>query len=285
SIAPLGKYTPVERRHWAFLPRSQPEVPMFTLASDRAWVQNPIDAFILDKLKKEALKPSPQADRATLIRRAYFDLTGLPPTPKEVAAFVANKSRDAYAKLVEQLLASAHYGERWGQHWLDVVRFAETDGFEYDTHRKDAWRYRDYVIRAFQNDKPYDRFLTEQLAGDEIAPKEDETLIAAGFNRLGPLRKNAGNQEVASSRNEVLTEMTNGVGSALLGVTLGCARCHDHKFDPIRQSDYYRIQAYFAAAQVNDVPRASEAEQAAFKAKMDAVNNELRELKRAMKTA
>ena len=168
---------------------------------------------------------------------------------------------------MEQLLNSPHYGERWGQHWLDVVRFAETDGFEYDTHRKDAWRYRDYVIRAFNNDKPYDRFLTEQLAGDEIAPKEDETLIAAGFNRLGPLRKNAGNQEVASSRNEVLTEMTNVVGSALLGVTLGCARCHDHKFDPIRQSDYYRMQAYFAAAQPNDIPRASAEEQAAWKAK------------------
>ena len=140
-----------------------------------------------------------------------------------------------------------HYGERWGQHWLDVVRFAETDGFEYDTHRKDAWRYRDYVINAFNDDKPYDRFILEQLAGDEIGPTQDETLVAAGFNRLGPLRKNAGNQEVASSRNEVLTEMTNVVGSSLLGVTLGCARCHDHMFDPIRQSDYYRMQAFFCA--------------------------------------
>ena len=185
SIAPLGTYTPVERRHWAFVKRSQPEVPKFTLAADRAWVKSPIDAFILARLKKENLRPSPEADRATLVRRLYFDLTGLPPTPKEVAQFAADKSPDAYSKLIDQLLNSPHYGERWGQHWLDVVRFAETDGFEYDTHRKDAWRYRDYVIRAFQNDKPYDRFLTEQLAGDEIAPKEDETLVAAGFNRLG----------------------------------------------------------------------------------------------------
>jgi hypothetical protein len=202
-----------------------------------------------------------------------------------VARFVADKSSDAYSKLVEQLLSSPHYGERWGQHWLDIVRFAETDGFEYDTHRKDAWRYRDYVIRAFQNDKPYDRFVTEQLAGDEIAPKEDETLVAAGFNRLGPLRKNAGNQEVASSRNEVLTEMTNVVGSALLGVTLGCARCHDHKFDPIRQSDYYRIQGYFAAAQPQDIPKVSAEEQAAWKAKVDALDAEVKQLRRSMKTA
>ncbi len=285
SIAPLGQYTPVERRHWAFVPRSQPEVPKFTQAADRAWAATPVDAFILERLNKAALRPSPQASRATLIRRLYFDLTGLPPTPAEVAKFVADKAPDAWSKLVEQLLNSPHYGERWGQHWLDVVRFAETDGFEYDTHRLDAWRYRDYVIRAFQNDKPYDRFLTEQLAGDEISPKEDETLIAAGFNRLGPLRKNAGNQEVASSRNEVLTEMTNVVGSALLGVTLGCARCHDHKFDPIRQSDYYRIQGYFAAAQPNDVSRSTPDVVAAWKEKVAALDGEMRKLKRGMKDA
>jgi Protein of unknown function (DUF1553)/Protein of unknown function (DUF1549) len=285
AIAPLGKYTPVERRHWAFVKRSQPEIPKFKLATDRAWARTPIDAFILERLQKDGLRPSAAADRATLVRRLYFDLTGLPPTQREVARFVADKSPDAYSKLVEQLLSSPHYGERWGQHWLDVVRFAETDGFEYDTHRKDAWRYRDYVIRAFQNDKPYDRFLTEQLAGDEIAPKEDETLVAAGFNRLGPLRKNAGNQEVASSRNEVLTEMTNVVGSALLGVTLGCARCHDHKFDPIRQSDYYRIQGYFAAAQPQDIPRAPAEVQAAWKAKVDTLDAEVKQLRRIMKNA
>ncbi len=256
--------------------------PTFDTAQDKAWVRNPIDAFVLARLKKEGLTPSAPADRRTLIRRVYFDLTGLPPSPAQVNAFVADRSREAYVKLVDGLLASPHYGERWGQHWLDVVRFAESDGFEYDTHRPDAWRYRDYVIRAFNNDKPYDRFLTEQLAGDEIAPQEDETLIAAGFNRLGPLRKNAGNQDLASNRNEVLTEMTNITGAALLGVTLGCARCHDHKFDPFRQSDYYRMQAYFAEVNENDVPKSTAEEQAAWKAKADPINAEIAKLKKTL---
>jgi hypothetical protein len=282
NVAPLGKYTETERHHWAFVARSHPPVPEFSSAPDKTWVRNPIDAFVLTRLKKEGLAPAPAADRRTLIRRVYFDLTGLPPTPAEVSAFVADRSRDAYAKVVERLLNSPHYGERWGQHWLDVVRFAETDGFEYDTHRPDAWRYRDYVIRAFNNDKPYDRFLAEQLAGDEVAPKEDETLIAAGFNRLGPLRKNAGNQDVASNRNEVLTEMTNITGAALLGVTLGCARCHDHKFDPFRQSDYYRIQAYFSEIQENDVPKSSAEDQAAWKAQAEPINKEIAKLKKSL---
>ena len=247
TVAPLGKYTATDRRHWAFVPRAHPDIPAFQNPADRAWVKTPVDAFILARLQKEGLKPSPPADRATLIRRVSFDLTGLPPTPAGSRCVRRDRSPDAWEKLVERLLASPHYGERWGQHWLDVVRFAETDGFEYDTHRKDAWRYRDYVIRAFNNDKPYDRFVRRAACRRRNRAREDETLIAAGFNRLGSVRKNAGNQEVASSRNEVLTEMTNIVGSALLGVTLGCARCHDHKFDPIRQSDYYRMQAFFAA--------------------------------------
>src|SRR5262245_941310 len=283
EVAPLGTYTPRERSHWAFVKRTDPAIPSFAAAADNAWVKNPIDAFILQRLKKEGLRPSPSADRVTLIRRLYFDMIGLPPSPREVAEFSADKSPDAYQKLVERLLANPHYGERWAQHWLDVVRFAETDGFEYDTHRRDAWRYRDYVIRAFNADKPYDRFVTEQLAGDEIAPGDDEALIAAGFNRLGPLRKNAGNQEVASSRNEVLTEMTNAVGAALLGVTLACARCHDHKFDPIRQSDYYRIQAYFAATHEIDMIKATPEEQAAWKARAEPIEREMKQLTEEMK--
>ena len=283
TIAPLGKYSAAERRHWAFVRRAQPEIPVFSAAADRAWAKSPVDAFILARLKKEGLRPSPAADRRTLIRRLYFDLTGLPPAPAEAAAFVADRAPDAYARLVEKLLASPHYGERWGQHWLDVVRFAETDGFEYDTHRLDAWRYRDYVIRAFTNDKPYDRFLVEQLAGDEIGRQEDETLIASGFNRLAPLRKNAGNQEVASSRNEVLTEMTNIVGAAFLGVTLGCARCHDHKFDPIRQSDYYRVQAYFAGVWDKDIPRHTAEEEKAWKATADPIEREMKKLRASMR--
>jgi hypothetical protein len=283
EIAPLGTYTPRERGHWAFVKRATPAVPAFSLASDQAWAKRPVDAFILQRLRKEGLKPSPPANRATLIRRVYFDVIGLPPAPREVAEFVADKSPDAWQKLVEKLLVNPHYGERWAQHWLDVARYAETDGFEYDTHRRDAWRYRDYVIRAFNDDKPYDRFVTEQLAGDETGAGDEEALVAAGFNRLGPLRKNAGNQEVASSRNEVLTEMTNAVGSALLGVTLGCARCHNHKFDPIRQSDYYRVQAYFAAAHDKDVVKATPGEQAAWKAKAEPIEQEMKTITAAMK--
>ncbi len=282
EIAPLGTYTPRERGHWAFVKRATTAVPAFSLASDKAWAKSPVDAFILQRLKKEGLKPSPPADRAALIRRVYFDVIGLPPSPREVAEFIADKSPDAWQKLIEKLLASPHYGERWGQHWLDVARYAETDGFEYDTHRRDAWRYRDYVIRAFNDDKPYDRFVTEQLAGDETGGGE-ETLVAAGFNRLGPLRKNAGNQEVASSRNEVLTEMTNAVGSALLGVTLGCARCHNHKFDPIRQSDYYRVQAYFSAVYDKDVVKATPEQQAAWKAKAEPIEQEMKTVTATMK--
>jgi hypothetical protein len=290
EITPLGTYTQRERGHWAFVKRAAPAVPAFSLTSDKAWTKNPIDAFILQRLQKEKLRHSPRAERATLIRRVYFDMIGLPPSPREVADFLTVKSPDAWQKLVEKLLASPQYGERWGQHWLDVVRFAETDGFEYDTHRRDAWRYRDYVIRSFNNDKPYDRFVTEQLAGDELSfgpetrrEERDEALIASGFNRLGPLRKNAGNQEVASSRNEVLTEMTNAVGAALLGVTLGCARCHNHKFDPIRQSDYYRVQAYFASAYEKDVVKATPEEQVAWKARVEPIEREMKTVTTAMK--
>jgi hypothetical protein len=278
SIAPLGTYTPVERRHWAFQARKTVVPPAFEAPSDSAWIANPIDAFVLERLKKDGLKASPPADRVTLIRRVSYDLTGLPPSPAEVSAFVSDKSGDAYKNLVERLLRSPQYGERWGQHWLDVVRFAETEGFEYDTHLNGAWRYRDYVVRAFQNDKPFDRFVTEQIAGDELAPQEDETLVAAGFLRLGPVRRNAGNQEVASSRNEVMTEMANVVSGSLLGVTLGCARCHDHKFDPFRQSDYYRLQAYFSGVFENNIPKAAPEEVAAWKTQTEATKAEIKKL-------
>jgi hypothetical protein len=284
ATLPNEHYTPAERKHWSFRPRTQPEIPQFTSAPDRAWAANPIDAFILAELKKNGLAPAPPTDRATLIRRVTFDLTGLPPTPAETGAFVADKSPAAYEEMVDRLLDSPRYGEKWGQHWLDLVRFAESDGFEYDTHRPDAWRYRDYVIRSFNRDKPYDQFVREQLAGDEISTTDEEMRIAAAFNRIGPLRKNAGNQEVAGSRNEQLVEMTNIVGSALLGVTLGCARCHDHKFDPFRQKDYYRIQAYFAATQPDDVSLAGPDEQAAWKAKAAPIQAEMAALKKTMKS-
>jgi len=283
TTAPLGTYTAVERRHWSFQSRSTPAAPVFSTPADQAWAKNPIDAFVLDKLVKGGLRPAPEASRRVLIRRASFALRGLPPSPAEVAAFVDDRAPNAWGKVVDAFLASPQYGERWAQHWLDVVRFSETDGFEYDNHRNGAWRFRDYVIQSLNADKPYDRFIIEQLAGDELDPNNDSLRVAAGLQRMGPLRKNAGNQEVASSRTEVLTEMTNIVGAAFLGVTLGCARCHDHKFDAFRQSDYYRIQAYFAATHDKDIVKASQEEQDKYKELAKSTEAEIRKVKAEMK--
>ena len=277
AVAPLGSYTAGERRYWAFQPRTNSAPP--------ALAHNPIDAFLLEALIKNGLKPAPPATREQLIRRATFDLLGLPPTPAEIDAFVNDKSAKAWENLIDRLLASPHYGEQWGRHWLDVVRFAESDGYEYDMHRPDSYRYRDYVVQSFNDDKPYNAFVKEQLAGDEIDPTNPTLLIASGFNRLGPLRKNAGNQDVASSRNEVLTETTNIIGAAFLGLTVGCARCHDHKFDPIRQSDYYRLQAHFAQLQPHDIVQASAEEQAAHKATIAPIEEEIRRLQEQLKKA
>ena len=208
---------------------------------------------------------APPADRAALLRRVTFDLTGLPPTPEEAGRLPADTRPDAYERVVERLLASPHYGERWAQHWLDVVRYAETNGYEADGERPHAWRYRDYVVRSLNADKPYDRFVTEQLAGDLLAraadtpAREAELLVAAGFNRCGPVHQVGGNVDPPAARQEVLTEMTDGVGAAFLGLTMGCARCHDHKFDPIPQADYYRLQAFFAPPSRSEVDLATAA--------------------------
>jgi hypothetical protein len=265
--------------HWSFRKRSRPEVPRFADAAGRAWVRNDIDAFVLERLRREGLRPAPEADRRTLIRRLCFDLTGLPPTPAEVDAFVNDPAPDAYERLVDRLLADPRHGEQWGRHWLDVVRYAETEGFEYDRTHPGAWRYRDYVIRAFAEDRPYDRFAVEQLAGDEIAPDDRDCVTAAGFHRLGPVRRNAGNPELAFSRHEVLTEMTDAVGAVFLALTVGCARCHDHKFDDFSQADYYRLQAFLAAAQEHDVVLAGPAEQAEWKARTEKTKSEIKKLK------
>jgi hypothetical protein len=276
-------YTNAERKHWAFQKRTQPAVPVFSDPKDQAWVRTPVDAFVLAHLQKEGIPAAPQADPRTLVRRVYLDVTGLPPAPDAVENFAADPSPRAWESLVNRLLATQGYAEREAQHWLDLVRFAESDGFEYDTHRPDAWRFRDYVIGSFAADKPYDQFMREQLAGDELDANREEYRIAAGFERLAALRKNAGNQEVASSRNEVLTEMTNVVGAAFLGMTLGCARCHDHKFDPIRQKDYYRVQAYFAATREQDIPLVSIEEQEAWKAKAGAITEKIKAAKQSLK--
>jgi len=211
---------------------------------------HPIDAFLAARMPA-GLQPAPLANRATLIRRVTFDLTGLPPTPEEIAAFVADKDSDekAFAKVVERLLASPHYGEKWGQHWLDVVRYADSSGFANDYIRGNAWRYRDYVIRSFNADKPYDQFVREQIAGDELKPNDPEMLVAVGFLRMGPWELTG--MEVAKiARQRFLDDATDMVGQTFMAHMLQCARCHDHKFDPIPTRDFYAMQAVFAATQL-----------------------------------
>jgi hypothetical protein len=234
---------------WAYRTPTHPKLPV---VRNRDWVRNPIDAFILAKIEEAGLTPAPEADRSTLVRRLFFDLIGLPPTPEETEAFVQDPSPDAYESLVDRLLASPRHGERWALHWLDLVRYAESDGFKADDVRPTAWRYRDYVIGSFNADKPYDRFIREQLAGDELYPNDEAALVATGFNRHYPEETNAVNLE--QRRQEVLNDMTDTTSQVFLGLTVGCARCHDHKFDPILHTDYYRIQAFFASYYPADVP-------------------------------
>ncbi|HEV3029360.1 MAG TPA: PSD1 and planctomycete cytochrome C domain-containing protein [Planctomycetota bacterium] len=281
-VTPGRAITPEQRAYWAFQPVRSPAVPSVKHAD---LVRNPVDAFILARLEREGLEPAPEASRREFIRRVTYDLTGLPPTPQELDAFVQDPAPDAYERLVDRLLESPRYGERWAQHWLDVVRFGESEGFEYDTPVGNLWRYRDYVINSLNADKPYDRFVHEQVAGDELDPSSREALIAAGFHRLGPVRRNAGNQEVASSRNEVLTDRTDIIGAAFLGVTLGCARCHDHKFDPILQKDYYRLQAFLAATDEHNISLATPEEDAAYKAETRHLQDQIVPLKKRLKTA
>jgi hypothetical protein len=264
------------RNHWAFQPVRKVTPPD---VNDRNWLCSPVDAFVLAKLQERGWKPAQPAGRAVLIRRVTFDLTGLPPTPEEVASFVRDTSPDAYEKVVDRLLESPHYGERWAQHWLDVVRFAESEGFEYDRHLPDAWRFRDYVIGSFNSDKPFNQFVTEQLAGDEIDPENREYQTAAVFHRLGAVRRNAGNPDIALSRNEVLTERTNIIGEAFLGLTIGCARCHNHKLEPITQKDYYRLQAYLAATEEHNVNLATEKVVLAWEQQTESINAQIKKLK------
>lgn len=265
------------RKHWAFQPVRKPQLP---IVGDVPWPQGAADAFILARLEQESLHPSPPANRAVLIRRVTFDLTGLPPTPEAVTAFVADERADAYERLVDRLLASPAFGQRTAQQWLDVVRFAESEGYEYDRHIPDAWRYRDYVIDAFNADLPYDQFLRDQLAGDELNPNDHASLAATVFFRLGPVRRNAGNPDIALSRNEVLTERTDIIGSAVLGLTVGCARCHNHKLEPISQRDYYRLQAYVAATQENNILLAGKEQQQTWERESNRIKEEMSRLQK-----
>jgi hypothetical protein len=261
-----------------FQPPRRPAVPA---VKDKSWVVNALDAFIRARLEAEGLSPSPRADKARLLRRVTFDLTGLPPALAEQEAFLSDTSPDAYRKVVERLLASPRYGERWAQHWLDLVRYAETDGFKADDLRPAAHRYRDYVIRALNADLPYDRFVRQQLAGDELEPDNPDALVATGFLRLWPDEYNAANLE--QRRQEILDDVTDVTGQVFLGLTFGCARCHDHKYDPILQTDYFRLQAFFAPMRPrDDLAVATAEERADFQRRLDAWQAASRELRAAM---
>jgi hypothetical protein len=232
--------TAQDRAHWAFQPVHRPPIPA---VKDRQWVRNPIDAFILAKLEAKGLAPNPAATKRALIRRVYYDLTGLPPTPREVEQFASAAAPDAYEKLIDSLLASPRYGEKWGRHWLDLVRFAETNSYERDGRKPNAWRYRDYVIRSFNDDKPYPRFVREQLAGDEMPDSGADGIIATGYYRLGIWDDEP--TDPLQSRYDGLDDIVASTGQVFLGLTFDCARCHDHKIDPIPQKDYYRLLAFF----------------------------------------
>lgn len=254
--------TPQERAYWAFQPPHRATPP--------ALAKNPVDAFLLAAMRDKHVTPAPPADKRTLVRRAYLDLTGLPPTPQQVQAFLADRSPTAFSRLVDQLLASPQYGERWGRHWLDTVRYADSGGFEYDNDRPQAWRYRDYVIKAFQDDKPYNRFILEQLAGDEMAPHSNEAHIATGYLRLGL----ENNLKTEQTRLDELDDLVSTTSQAFLGMTVGCARCHNHKFDPIPQKDYYRLQAVFFPTKAQEYPLVSAEEVARNSAAQKAISDQ-----------
>jgi len=232
--------TAEDRNHWAFRPLAEVDPPA---VNDAAWLRTPIDRFVLARMEQEGLAPLPAADRLTLLRRVTFDLTGLPPTPEDVQDFLKDDSADAYEKVVQRLLASPAYGERWAQHWLDIARFAETDGFEHDHVRPNAWRYRDWVIDAVNRDLPYDEFVRQQLAGDLLKPADPAAMIATGFLLCGPDMPDINSQD--ERRHTLLNEMTSTVGAVFLAMQVGCAQCHDHKFDPVSQADFYRLRACF----------------------------------------
>ncbi|MBM3764215.1 MAG: DUF1553 domain-containing protein [Acidobacteria bacterium] len=245
--------TPNERNWWAFKKPVRHDAPKI---ASTAWPKTTIDQFILASLERKGLKPSPEASKNTLIRRAYLDVVGIPPTPAEAKEFLADTRSDAYDKLVDKLLDSPHYGERWARHWLDLVRYSDSGGFEYDRDRENAWRYRDYVIRSFNNDKPYDRFLKEQIAGDELYPGDKDATTALGYLRLGV----ENNIKTEQTRIDELDDVVVTTANGMLGVTVGCARCHNHKFDPIAQKDYYRMQAVFFPTRAEEKPLATDAE-------------------------
>jgi len=232
------------RKHWSFQPVKRPAVPS---VKNQAWPRDPLDNFILAGLEAKGFSPATRAEKEALLRRAYYDLTGLPPSPAQVRAFLADNSDKAYEKVIDELLASPHYGERWARHWLDLVRYAETNSFERDGAKPFVWRYRDYVIRSLNEDKPYTRFILEQLAGDELDDVNSDSIIATGYYRLGAWDDEPSNPKLALY--DDIDDLVGTTNQVFLGLTTNCARCHDHKLDPIPQSDYYRMVAFFRNVQ------------------------------------
>jgi mono/diheme cytochrome c family protein len=275
AAIPERPITVADRLYWAFVRPVRVPLPA---ASHERWAANPIDAFLSSSWRARKLSPSPRADRRTLIRRVYLDVLGLPPSPEEVGAFVADGAADAWPKLVDRLLASPHYGERSARHWLDLVRYADSGGFEFDTDRHEMWRYRDYVVKSFNDDKAYPQFIREQLAGDEIAPGSDEAMIATGFLRLGP--ESGGGER---GRQDALDDIVMTTSLTFMGMTVSCARCHNHKFDPIPQKDYYRIQAVFAPTRGIDHPLVPSHEVDAHRAETARLEGLLKPLRQAKK--
>lgn len=249
----------VDSDWWAFQPRTSPEVP----SVDSDWPRNEIDRFILRELSAHDIPPAPEASKEVLVRRAYFDLIGLPPTPEEIDAFLNDESPDAWDRLIDKLLDDPRYGEHWARFWLDLVRYAESDGWNKDSYRPNIWRYRDYVVDAFNNDKPYPQFVMEQLAGDEISADDPEDLIATGFLRLGIYEYNQ--RDAKPHWNDIMNEITDVSGNVFFGLSISCSRCHDHKFDPIPRTDYFSLRAFFEPLiWRDDVPGGTQKEQKAF---------------------
>ncbi len=247
------KITDEDRQFWSFQPLTNPEPPRM---DNDQWSQNDIDRFVFRKLSDNNLSPSPEASQRVLLRRLYFDLIGLPPTPAQIDEYLADSKPDAYERLVDRLLKSPRHGEHWARFWLDLVRYAESDGFRKDDYRPAAWRYRDYVIRSFNDDKPFNEFTREQIAGDEIAPHDPDALAATGFLRHGIYEYNQ--RDARTQWQDMLNDITDTVADTFLGMGMGCARCHDHKFDPILQKDYFRLQAFFSnIAMPYDAPLAT----------------------------
>ena len=226
--------------HWAFIPPRRPAVPE---VAKPGWARNPIDRFILARLERAGLAPSPEADRATLLRRLSLDLIGLPPSPEEVDAFLADRSAGAYERAVDRLLASPHFGERWARPWLDQARYADSNGYNIDAPRS-IWKYRDWVIAAFNADMPFDQFTIDQIAGDLRPGASLGPRIATGFHRNTQINQEGG-IDVEQFRVEAVVDRVNTTGTVFLGLTIGCAQCHDHKYDPISQREYYRLFAFF----------------------------------------